>query len=262
MNRETLREGLTALVAAAIPKNARCISCAYFDDQPQRNALGLRIDPYPAEGNVVAITDEAFIIKTARTSFIAVDRMLATRCPSIGDKVRVTPYCRRDFFGKRLDAPRQESWSGANGQTHTMTVLTLGGKTARIPLPAAPTCPYLLDMVEQLENLPTPDGQRTIANLLVDAKAHAIAVVDPEDEKLFETPPEISLAVATQKFAGRVAVVYDRGGDLYVVELRQGGTVVTRIEEVDFMSLAALLTDLIDDGRWRRIEVEILQASH
>jgi len=87
-------------------------------------------------------------------------------------------------------------------------------------------------------------------------------VVDPEDEKLFETPPEISFAVATQKFAGRVAVVYDRGDDLYVVELRQGGTVVTRIEEVDFMSLATLLTDLIDDGRWRRIEVEILQASH
>lgn len=262
MNRETLREGLTALVAAAIPKNARRISCAYFDDQPQRNAFGLRIDPHPAEGRVVAITDEAFIIKTERTSFVAVDRVLATRCPGIGDKVRVTPYCRRDFFGERLDAPRQENWAGADGQTHTMTVLTLGGKTAHIPLPITPICPYIRDMAEQLENLPAPDGQRTIANMLVDAKAHAIAVVDPEDEKLFETPPEISFAVMTQKFAGRVAIVYDRGDDLYVVELRQGGTVVMRIEEVDFMQLAAVLADLIDDGRWRRIEVEILQASH
>ncbi|NTV70052.1 MAG: GTPase [Azonexaceae bacterium] len=262
MNRETLRAGLTTLVAAAIPKNARQISCAYFDDQPQRNAFGLRVDPRPAEGRVVAITDEAFIIKTARTSFVAVDRVLATRCPSMGDKVRVTPYCRRDFFGERLDAPRQESWSGSDGQVHTMTVLTLGGKTACIPLPVTPTCPYLSDLKEQLENLPTPDGRRTIANMLVDANAHAIALVDPEDEMLFETPPEISFTVTTQKFAGRVAVVYDRGDDLYVVELRQGGTVVTRIEEVDFMSLAALLMDLIDDGRWRRIEVEILQASH
>lgn len=262
MNRETLRKGLTALVAAAIPKNARRIHSSYFDEQPQHNVFGLRADPHPVEGRGVAITNEAFIIKTARTSFVAVDRVLATRCPAMGDKIRVTQYCRRDFFGERLDAPRQENWSGSDGQTHTTTVLAIGGHTARIPLPVTPTCPYLLDMVDQLEKLPTPDGQRTIANLLVDAKAHAIAVVDPEDKKLFETPPEISFPVTTQKFAGRQAIRYDRGDDLYVVELRQGGAVVTRIEGVDFISLATVLADLIDDGRWRRIEIETLQASH
>ncbi|MDE1544100.1 GTPase [Dechloromonas agitata] len=262
MNRETLRAGLFTLLAESIPRNARRISCAYYDDQPQRNALGLRVDPQPIEGRVVAITDEAFIVKTARTSFAAVDRELATRCPAVGDKVRVTPYCRRDFTSERLDAPRQENCQGSDGQAYVMTVVTLGGNTARIPLPSAPNCPYLADMVEQLEMLPTPDGLRTIANLLVDAGAHAVEVVDPEDEKLFVTPPEISFAVATQKFAGRVAVRYDRGDDLYVVELRADGTVVTRIEEVDFMSLAGVLADLIDDGQWRRIHVEILQANH
>jgi len=84
MNRETLRAGLFTLLAGSIPRNVRRISCAYYDDQPQRNALGLRVDPQPIEGRVVAITDEAFIVKTARTSFAAVDRELATRCPRRG----------------------------------------------------------------------------------------------------------------------------------------------------------------------------------
>lgn len=124
---------------------------------------------------------------------------------------------------------------------------------------SAPRCPYLADLVEQLESMPTPDGLRTIANMLVDAKAREIEIVDPDDEHLIATPPEISFAVDTSKFSGRIAILYDRGYDLYVVELRIDGTVVTRIEEVDVTSLAEVVTDLIDDGEWQRIHVEILK---
>lgn len=246
------------LVAHAIPKNARRIHCSYFDDQPLRNAFGLRIDPQPAEGRVVALTDEAFIVKTGRTSFVAVDRVLATLSPAVGDKVRVTPYIRHDFFGKRLDAPKRENRQTADGQSFVVATVTLGGNTLRIPLPAAPGCPYLADLVEQLEIMPTPDGLRTIANMLVDAKAKDIEIVDPDDEHLIATPPEISFAVDTGKFSGRIAILYDRGYDLYVVELRADGTVATRIEEVDVTSLAEVVADLIDDGEWGRIGVEIL----
>ena len=33
MNRETLRVGLFTLLAGSIPRNARRISCVYYDDQ-------------------------------------------------------------------------------------------------------------------------------------------------------------------------------------------------------------------------------------
>lgn len=258
MNRESLRANLQTLVAHVLPKNARQFRCSFFDDQPLRNTFGLRIDPQPAEGPVVALTDEAFIVKTERTRFVAVDRTLAAHCPAVGDKVRVTPYIRRNFAGERLDAPKQENRQTSDGHSYVMTTVTLGGNTLRIPLSASPRCPYLADLVEQLEILPTPDGQRTVANLLVDAKAREIEIVDPDDEHLIATPPEISFAVDTGKFSGRIAVLYDRGYDLYVVELRVDGTVVTRIEEVDVTSLAEVMADLIDDGAWRRIHVEVL----
>lgn len=47
---ESLRASLPTLVAHAVPKNARRIHCSYFDNQPLRNANGLRIDPYPLKG--------------------------------------------------------------------------------------------------------------------------------------------------------------------------------------------------------------------
>lgn len=151
MNRESLRASLPTLFAHAIPKNARRIHCSYFDDQPQRNAFGLRIDPQPAEGLVIALTDEAFIVKTDRTSFVAVDRVLATESPDIGDKVRVTPYIRRDFVGERLDAPKRESRQTPDGQAYAVTTVTLGGNLLRIPLQVA-TRLKLVSQVEQSSN--------------------------------------------------------------------------------------------------------------
>lgn len=258
MNRDYIRANLAALVAHAIPKSARQIHCSFFDNAPSKNALGMKVDSQPAEGRVVAHTDEAFIVKTDRTKFVAVDKQLATLCPALDDKVRVTPYARRDFAGERLDAPKQEKCTSSDGQPYTVTRVTIGGKPPQIPLPVTPNCPYLADLVEQLEILPTPDRWRTIANMLVDAKAGDIRIVDPDEENLFKTPPEISFAIQTDKFCGRIAVLYDRGYDLYAVELRAGDVAITRIEQVNVISLAKVMTDLIDDGDWLRIRVEIL----
>ncbi|WP_298435030.1 GTPase [Ottowia sp.] len=224
MNRDSLRASLPALVAHTIPKNARRIHCSYFDDMPQYNAFGMQIDPQPAEGRVVAHTDEAFIVKTDRTKFVAVDKQLATLSPAMDEKVRITPYARRNFVGERLDATKQEELTTADGQPYTVTRITIGGSPPRIPLASMPSCPYLADLVEQLEIMRTPDGWRTIAIMLVDAKAKDIEIIDPDEDSLFKTPPEISFAVDTGKFSGRIAVVYDRGYDLYSVELRIDGT--------------------------------------
>ncbi len=112
--------------------------------------------------------------------------------------------------------------------------------------------------------MPAPDRFRRITHMLVDAGARDFTWVDPTPSKIIETPPAISFTVSTAKFEGRVTILYDRGGDTYVVELhRQNGEsveLVDRHDEVYFDMLGEVLERLIDDGRWRQIDVSILDA--
>ena len=59
---------------------------------------------------------------------------------------------------------------------------------------------------------------------------------------------------------GRVTVLYERGFDVYAVELRRDGALVERVDEVFFDSLGGTLERLIDDGNWRRIRVQCLSG--
>jgi hypothetical protein len=60
--------------------------------------------------------------------------------------------------------------------------------------------------------------------------------------------PAISFTVSTAKFEGQVTILYDRGGDTYVVELHRDGELVDRHDEVYFDMLGEVLERLIDDG--------------
>src|SRR3546814_222790 len=84
--------------------------------------------------------------------------------------------------------------------------------------------------------------------------------VDPTPSKIIETPPAISFTVSTAKFQGRVTILYDRAGDTYVVELHHDGELVDRHDEVYFDMLGEVLERLIDDGRWRLIDVSVIGA--
>src|SRR3546814_3631922 len=77
--------------------------------------------------------------------------------------------------------------------------------------------------------------------MLVDAGARDFTWVDPKPSKIIETPPAISFTTSTAKFKGRVTVLYDRGGDAYVVELHRDGELVDRYDEVYFDMLGAVL---------------------
>jgi len=114
-------------------------------------------------------------------------------------------------------------------------------------------------LIEQLEEMPAPDGFRHITHMLVDAGARDFTWVDPTPSKIIETPPAISFTVSTEKFTGRVTVLYDRAGDTYVVELHDG-ELVDRQEYVTFNKLGEVLERLIDDGRWRLIDVSVIDA--
>src|SRR3546814_19904403 len=108
--------------------------------------------------------------------------------------------------------------------------------------------------------MPAPDGFRRITHMLVDAGARDFTWVDPKPSKIIETPPAISFTTSTAKFKGRVTVLYDRGGDAYVVELHRDGELVDRYDEVYFDMLGAVLERLIAACRWRLIDVSVIDT--
>ena len=143
------------------------------------------------------------------------------------------------------------------GKTHLATALgvqAIGRHGKRVRFYST------IELVNQLEQLPAPDGFRRITHLLVDAGARDITWVDPLPADIIRTPPAIGFTVATMKFQGRVTVLYERGLDLYAVELHRDGELVERVDEVFFDTLGETLERLIDDGSWRRIRVQCLSG--
>lgn len=259
MDRSLIQAQLPSLVAGHVPRNVRGFKYRVFDDQPQQSTLGFAIDPTPFDGKVVAVTDTAIVIKLKPSEFAVLDPNLVTTTPSEGAKVHVRPYARRRFDGLRADTPEERIERSLDGTEFVVKSYILGSAPAKLPIPE-PKCPELRDLIQQLEELPAPDRLRRITHLLVDAGAKDFTWVDPVPSKIIETPPAISFSVATAKFVGRVTVLYDRAGDVYVVELRHGDDLVDRHDEVYFDSLGEVLERLIDDGSWRRIEVDILDT--
>jgi hypothetical protein len=256
MNHAMIETQMRALAGQFVPRNCRHFSYAVYDGQPKTSALGFYVDPKPFEGKVVADIGDGIVVKLAgkRAEFAVLDRALVTQEPGEGAQVRVEPYARRRFDGERADTPKREIRTLPDGTQYEMQSLILGQTTAKLPIPE-PRCPELRDLIEQLEELSAPDGFRHLSHLLVDAGAQDFTWVDPLPENICKTPPAISFTVATAKFQGRVTVRYERGQDLYAVELNRGGEIVERVEQVDVTSLGRTLERLLDDGTWRRIRV-------
>lgn len=257
MNEQAIRAQLPALVAGHIPRNAQRFKFRIYSKDPQESSLGFLVDPKPFEGRVIAITDEAIIIKTGRIDFAVVDRQLATLIPENGARVSIEPYARRRFDGLRADTPSEETHQAADGSSYTVKTLMLGSATAKLPIPT-PRCEYLQSLIDLLEQAPAPDGYRRITHLMVDAGARDITWIDPEYDDLFRTPPAINFTVSTSKFEGQVSVIYERGLDLYAVELHRNGELIHRVSEVYFDEVGELLEQLIDDGRWQQIKVQVI----
>ena len=257
MNEQAIRAQLPSLVAGHIPRNAQRFKFRMYSKDPHESALGFFVDPKPFEGRVIATTEEAIIIKTGRIEFAVVDRQLATLTPENGAKVSIEPYARRRFDGRRADTPNEETHQATDGSSYTVKTLVLGSATAKLPIPS-PRCEYLQSLIDLLEQAPAPDGYRRITHLMVDAGARDITWVDPEDDDLFRTPPAIKFTVSTAKFEGQVSVIYERGLDLYAIELHRNGELIHRVNEVYFDEVGELLGQLIDDGRWQQIKVYVI----
>ena len=59
----------------------------------------------------------------------------------------------------------------------------------------------------------------------------------------------------------RLAVIYDRAMDCYVVELRDGSNIICQKETIFVDELAQTIENLIDDGKWRDIKIEVLKPA-
>ncbi len=259
MDTQAIRAQMPTRVRGHVPSNVRTFKFNIFDGQPKVSTLGFHIDPKPFEGKVIATTDEAIVVKTGRAEFAVLDRTLVTEVPDEGAKVQVEPYARRRFDGQRADTPEERTEFTADGKPYTVQTLVLGSAPAKLPIPEA-RCPELQELIHQLEQLPAPDGFRRITHLLVDAGARDFTWVDPLPKDIIATPPAIGFTVATAKFQGRVTVQYERGLDVYAVELHRNGELVERVDEVFFDALGETLERLIDDGIWRRIRVRCLSG--
>lgn len=259
MDRSAIQAELPRLVAGHMPRNLQHFKYRVYDDTPQTSMLGFTVDPKPFEGKVVALTDTAIVVKTGRVEFAVLDRALVTDLPDEGDKVQVMPYARRRFDGKRADTPEERIEKRPDGTSYTVQTMILGSAPAKLPVPQ-PQCLELQQLIEQMETMPAPDRFRRITHMLVDANARDFRLVDPKPADIFKTPPAITFTVTTVKFQGQVTVRYDRGGDVYMVQLARGGEEVELVEEVYFDMLGEVLQRLIDDGSWRQIHVQVLSG--
>jgi hypothetical protein len=178
MDTQAIRAQMPTLVAVMCLPTSAAFKFNIFDGQPKVSTLGFHIDPKPFEGKVIATTDEAIVVKTGRAEFAVLDRALVTEVPDEGAKVQVEPYARRRFDGQRADTPEEQTEFTADGQPYTVKRFILGSAPAKLPIPE-PRCPELQELIQQLEQLPAPDGFRRITHLLVDAGARDFTWVDP-----------------------------------------------------------------------------------
>lgn len=258
-SKEQAKAWLQGLVGKHLPANVRRFKVQVYHAEASINALGLQTDLHPAEGRLVEIGEDWVAIKTARTEFFVCKKSLMESVPELGATVRVTPYARRQFDGTRLDTPKEEDYGG-----HKMMILKIGERISPIPLDKQTLkSTHLKAMIQQVEELPAPDGVRTIAQMLIDSGASSEPVYfeDPLDADCIEPPPTLEFRVTSEKWNGYLQVIYERAMDYYRVQLTEPSKaeVVTEIKDVDFTSLGEVIANLVDDDRWRIAKVEVLK---
>lgn len=259
MDRTVIQNELKSIVASYLPDNCRQYKWGMCDNQPGETMFGVKRELPPFDGKVIHISQAAIYVKVKRNIFYAVDAGLVSMLPAVGDTVRVTSYARRHFDGTRLDAPRMETYTLPDGTTYQSKVMTIGHVKTELPVSHEKYgCYELNELIEQLECLPAADGFRSISQMLCDAGAKAFEVIDSSPENIIKMPPRIRFSVDNHKHSGQVEVIYDRGMDTYRVELLCAEHVVESIRDVYFDDLGHVLGQLVDDGSWNQIGIEIL----
>lgn len=263
LDRDQVQSSLAQIIRPFVPRNCSRYQYRFCELLPQPNAFGFCSDPQPFSGKVVFINEMFILVKRAKTrnQFVIVDTAYVDVMPKLNNQVEITPYARHDFSGKRVDEPEKEIQTLLDGTRYTVTKMVLGGNAITLPLPTPKEqiqSPELLALIEQLENLPAPDGFRLISHLLVDAGATDFTI-DDTDTSNTNTPPSIGFSVNNKKFQGKVAIVYNFGSDTYSLWLYPAADdQPTEIDNIYFDELGLRLSEAIDDFAWQVIKVKVL----
>lgn len=254
------RTWVRSVIGKHLPRTARKYKLAVYTGEATVSAvLGVQIDLNPAEGKVIELTDDWILIKLGRAAeFFVAARNMVDKIPELDATIRITPYARRGFDGRRLDAPRTEQ----SGEGVVIQSYTFGASGAVLPIDKASLrCPELRSLLDYLEQFDAGDGVRCLSQVLVDAGAwqHPVAYVDPLPEDITAKPPSVKFRVSTAKADGWLEYRYDRAMDVFRLSLTDAdGNNIMQAEGVHFDDLTGITVDWIDDGTWRIAKVEIM----
>lgn len=263
-SKQDARNWLKTVAHNHLSTRTRSYTYSVYTKEPTiSSSLGLQMDLSPQEGKVVEINDDWLLVKKGRAAeFFICARHLLEQTPDIGATVKITPYARRGFDGRRLDEPVVEDC----GNGLVVRRFLLGATESPLPIDKATlSCFQLKEMISQIEALKAPDGVRRLSQVLIDAGAcnGPVSYLDPTDEDIIALAPKVRFRIESGKHQGYLDIEYDRGLDYYRVKLIEDISLNTlkEIDDVDFTSLAEVVADLVDDGQWRMAKVEVLKPA-
>lgn len=233
-----------------IPSNVRRFNWRVLETVTTNQTLGMRLMAKPAEGKVIHATDDFLILKEGRSEFAVVPTEHLTLKPPVfglDDKVKISPQVLRDIDGIPLDQLAANDPYRDQGN-----VTIIGLRQAKLDI--EPESEYLRNLIETLDNMRMPDGQRTLTSALITAGARRnnITWIETGDTH------QITMRVATGKFSGRLSIGYDLAFDLYTVTLNPDDPSLEELQlrDVYFDTLGELIEHHIDDGSWCALKVE------
>lgn len=227
--------------------------------RPPYNELYFDLDP--EEGRVVELSDGWLLLQNNPLEFMVFAQDALEWVPPAGSDVRISPYVRRGFDGKRMD--KQERLLGSGP-----AVQGVPRGLWRSPVPVDSTglrSSSLLDLMDQIERLRAGDGIRRLSHVLVDAGAvlEPLKVCDASwrVSEPMSRRPSLTFRVRTQKADGWLTIETQPAEGGYTLRLtgldgaslREPGRVFADV-------LASVIVDWIDDGQWRLARVEPLGA--
>lgn len=253
---EAVKQWLQANVKCGglIPKNVRSYKWRIIEQNSVSPTLGMRIMPSSVEGKVVHINDEFTILKVERNLFAGVaTQALSIKPPVLGEgvKVKITPHLPRDIDGIALDKPSLKDPEYGNEN-----VTIIGMRQQRMDI--TPESQILRNLVQTLDEMAMPDGQRTLTSALITAGARRNNLQWVEDES--KSIYYLQMRLATEKFAGIFRLAYQVAEDLYAVDLKPDDAAKPGLnhESLYFDELGYFIAHHIDDGQWRINKVELL----
>jgi hypothetical protein len=245
----------------ALPRNLevrnQCFMLSIYTAEPHIDPKsGLHVDAGPEEGRILEVSDEWILMRNSQTALFVCARDLVQTVPTVGSMVRITPYGRRRFDGKRLDG---------SDTTSAIPGFSSIGRQWRSELPLNPSVlksSSLRELVDQIECRRAPDGIRRLSQVLIDAGASTepMSVMDlSANSERASVRPSLQFRVHTEKVDGWLKIECIPTTNEYRLYLvAQDGELLRTLGPVSQDRLTSLIVEWIDDGKWRIAKVEVI----